>query len=361
MGFLLNRDFWGRQRGMQMLRTDFWIYMVKLILVSLGVYLSFRFLLPLTLPFLCAYLVIYLLTPFMDYVRSKNKLPYALTDYGIVVIALAALLSLFGLLFWKVAGQLRLLFSNFPVYRQLLSKLCYSRYHSFCKCMDKYFGFDMGTTTDFLKNQFDALGEKYHLMLSERAGKTLLNCLSSSIQCLAFFGFFLVALFILVKELRPLRESVRKSKHYPSFHLIYKRMKKSGFTYLKTECMILCLNWILCSFGIFLVHNPYFFLIGMVIAILDALPILGSGLFLIPWSIFSLLQGEYAAAAILFATFLVTLFVREILEAKLLGKGMGINPFIMLLSIYVGMQLFGAAGIILGPLGSVLIQTFTTE
>ncbi|MBR1740444.1 MAG: AI-2E family transporter, partial [Lachnospiraceae bacterium] len=48
-------------------------------------------------------------------------------------------------------------------------------------------------------------------------------------------------------------------------------------------------------------------------------------------------------------------------EAKLLGKGMGINPFLMLLSIYVGIHLFGAAGILLGPLGTVLIQTFMSE
>ena len=142
-------------------------------------------------------------------------------------------------------GQLRLLFSNFPVYRQLLSEVCQKRFHTICKCMDQYLGLDMGTTTGFLSDQLGKLGEKYHLLLSEKAGKTLLSCLNSSIQLFAFTGFFVVAMFILIGEMKPLRDGLRKSRHYPSLHLIYERMKKSGFSYLKTELLILILNWVL--------------------------------------------------------------------------------------------------------------------
>lgn len=344
-----------------MLKTNFWLYIIKLFGVSIGVYCCFRFLLPLFLPFLLAYFMVYCLNPVMTYAKEHLRLPKNIVDYGILILAILCVLTVFSLILWKILDQLRLLFSNFPVYKQLLSKLCHDRLHTVCRCMDQYLGLDMGTTTAFLTEQFQALGKKYHLLFSEKAGKTLLSCLSSSIQFFAFTGFFVVAMFILVKEMKPLREGIRKSSHYPSLHLIYERMKKSGFTYLKTELLILVLNWILCSFGIFLLHNPYFFLIGAIIALFDALPIVGSGLFLIPWSIFYLLQSDYPAAIILLITFLTTLFIREILEAKLLGKGMGVNPFIMLLSIYVGIHLFGAAGIFLGPLGSVLIQTFMAE
>ena len=343
------------------LKTTFWIYLLKLICVSVGVWLSFRFLLPLFLPFLLAYLSVYLLNPAINFATEHLHLPKRISGYGILILSIIGVLALFSLILWKIIGQLRLLFSNFPVYKQLLSEVCQKRFHIICKCMDQYLGLDMGTTTGFLSEQLQTLGEKYHLLLSEKAGKTFLSCLNSSIKIFAFTGFFIVAMFILVEEMKPLREGLRKNKHYPALHMIYERMKKSGFTYLKTELFILFLNWVLCSFGLFLLHNPYFFLIGAIIALFDALPIVGSGLFLIPWSIFSILQKDYFSAAVLFLTFLVTLFVREILEAKLLGKGMGINPFIMLLSIYAGIKLFGASGILLGPLGTVLIQTFMLE
>ena len=343
------------------LKRSFWCYIIKLICVSAGVYLSFRFLLPLFLPFLLAYLVIYLLTPAMNYLNEHTRLPKRVADYGLLTLSIVIFFAVFSLLLWKIMEQFHLLFSNFPVYKQLLSELCQKHYLSACKCMDKFFFFFLGTTTAFLSKQLQGLGEKYHLLLSEKAGKTLLSCLGSSIQLFAFTGFFIISMFILVSEMKPLRETIRKSRHYPSFHLIYENMKKSGFTYLKTEFLILGLNWLLCSLGIFFLHNPYFFLLGAIIALLDALPVIGSGLVLIPWSIFSFLKNDYTAAVILLLTFLITLFVREILEAKLLGKGMGINPFLMLFSIYAGIRLFGACGILFGPLSIVLIQTLMAE
>ncbi len=342
-------------------KSSFWFYIIKFLCISTGIFLGFRFLLPLFLPFLLAYLVIYLLNPAIDYAGKHIRLPGRISGYAVVLLAICCFFAVFSFLLWKIIGQLHLLFTNFPVYKQLLSGFCQKHFLSICKCMDHYLGLDMGTTTSYLSGQLQGLSEKYHLLISEKAGKTLLSCLGSSIQFFAFAGFFIVSMFILVGEMKPLREALRKSRHYPSFHLIYENMKKSGLTYLKTELFIFCLNWILCSFCFFLLHNPYFFLLGAIIALFDALPVVGSGLFLIPWSIFSLLQKDYFAAILLFVTFLITLFVREILEAKLLGKGMGINPFLMLVSIYAGIRLFGPSGILLGPFGIVLIQTLMAE
>lgn len=342
-------------------KNGFWFYIIKFFCVSTGVILGFRFLLPLFLPFLLAYLVVYLLNPVMAYVEEHLNFPKNISRYGVLILSIVGFFTLFSIILWKIMEQLHLFFSNFPAYKQTLSEICQKHFHSICQYTDHYFGLKFGTTTTFLSGQLQSLGTKYSQILSEKAGKTLLSCLGSSIQLFAFLGFFIVSMFILVNEMKPLREKFRKSKHYPTFHLIYENMKNSGFTYLKTELLILGLNWILCSFGIFLLHNPYFFLLGAIIALLDALPIIGSGLFLIPWSIFSFLKNDYTSALILLLTFLITLLIREFLEAKLLGKGMGINPFLMLFSIYAGIRLFGACGILLGPLGIVLIQTLMAE
>lgn len=94
----------------------------------------------------------------------------------------------------------------------------------------------------------------------------------------------------------------------------------------------------------------------MAIAVFDAFPVLGSGLIFLPWGIYQFLEQDYYVAAVLVTTYLLTLFIREYLEARLLGQGMGLNPFFMLAAIFVGVKLFGVTGIFLGPLAIVLIQ-----
>lgn len=89
----------------------------------------------------------------------------------------------------------------------------------------------------------------------------------------------------------------------------------------------------------------------------DAFPVLGSGTILIPWAVFSWIQKDYVAAAVLLTLYVVTMVVREVLEPRLMGKEMGLKPLYVLLSVYVGLKLFGVGGIVLGPIGLTILKT----
>lgn len=71
-------------------------------------------------------------------------------------------------------------------------------------------------------------------------------------------------------------------------------------------------------------------------------------MFLLPWGFFLFLSKEYLNASILFTAYIITLLIREILEARLLGDGMHLNAFVMLAAIFIGIELFGIGGILLG-------------
>lgn len=332
-----------------------------LLIVSLAVYLGFRFLLPLFFPFLLAYLTMRLLYPTMNFLHKKWKLPKLFSHYGLLALFFAGSITTLTYLLWKILGQLRLFFCNFPIYRQILEQTCVNQATTICRCVDHYLGLSMGTSKDFLQGQYKQALENCNNFISEESGKTVLSCLSSSLHLVMICGFFIVAMIILIKEMEPIGNAFRNSRFYLPLYKILSNVRKSGFIYLRTEALILLINWFVCSFAFFLIKNPYFFLLGMLIAILDALPVIGSGLFLIPWSVFEFLGQHYFSAAILITAYLISLFSREILEAKLLGKGMGLNPFYTLVAIYVGVELFGAAGLFLGPIGAVLIRALATE
>jgi predicted PurR-regulated permease PerM len=242
------------------------------------------------------------------------------------------------------------------VYRQLLGASFYRQTQRICHCIDYYFNLDDGTVYNFCEKQLQNLESESTTLLTGKAGKTLMQCISGSLHFFMLLVIITISMIILVKELKPLHKSYQNSTFFPVVHRILVRLKESGLTYLKAEGIILLSNWLVCSLGLFLIHNPYFFLLGLGIAVFDAFPVLGSGLIFIPWGIYHFFDQNYYYAAILITTYLITLFTRELLEAKLIGRGLGLNPFIMTAAIFIGIELFGVCGIFLGPLAIVLIQ-----
>ena len=94
---------------------------------------------------------------------------------------------------------------------------------------------------------------------------------------------------------------------------------------------------------------------GILAGILDALPFIGTGVVLVPLGIWQLLEGSFGRALICGVLYVVCIFLREILEPRLIGRKIGVSPIAVLVSLYAGIQLFGVWGIIKGPLGFVLI------
>jgi len=91
-------------------------------------------------------------------------------------------------------------------------------------------------------------------------------------------------------------------------------------------------------------------LIAVGIAILDAFPIVGTGTVLIPWIIFELIRGNYTLALGFIILYATITFVRYILEPKIIGDSLGLNPIVSLMAIYLGFRLFGVFGMIIMPI-----------
>ena len=98
-------------------------------------------------------------------------------------------------------------------------------------------------------------------------------------------------------------------------------------------------------------------LIAAITAFIDALPVFGSGIILIPWAVYSLLNGDMFFAVWFSVTFIVVAFVRHIIEPKLISSNIGANPLITLCSIYAGFKVFGVAGLLLGPVVYIIFRT----
>lgn len=105
----------------------------------------------------------------------------------------------------------------------------------------------------------------------------------------------------------------------------------------------------LCVF-IAILGYKNFATIAAIIAVVDVLPVLGVGTIVIPWSLISLLTGNYFAAIILILSYIVIAIVRNFLEPRIVGHQIGLNPLVMLVALFVGLRLMGFAGMFLVPL-----------
>lgn len=119
--------------------------------------------------------------------------------------------------------------------------------------------------------------------------------------------------------------------------------------YLKAYCLLFLLTLFELWLGLLLLRVRYSFLLSLLIALLDVLPILGVGTVLVPWALVSLLAGNTYLGIGLLLLYAVVTIVRQVAEPHLVGKSLGLHPILMLIAFYAGLRLFGVAGLLVGP------------
>lgn len=136
-------------------------------------------------------------------------------------------------------------------------------------------------------------------------------------------------------------------------------LRKTGIgirEYIKSSLITSAVCFVLLLIGLYLGEVPYFGLIAFIIAAVDMLPVLGSGIILIPWAVISLISSNTKLAFILIIVFVLTFLIEQILQPILLGKSVGLKPLYTLLITVFSMIIFSPAlGAIIGSIISIVI------
>lgn len=139
-------------------------------------------------------------------------------------------------------------------------------------------------------------------------------------------------------------------------------MKNGVFGWLKAQLKLSGITWVILTMGLVLLRVPYAPLWSTLIALLDAFPVLGTGTALLPWSLICFLQQDGGRAVGLLGIYTVITLSRSILEPKLVGKHLGLDPLVTLIALYAGYKLWGLGGMILSPILAVAaVQLLTAK
>ncbi len=135
-----------------------------------------------------------------------------------------------------------------------------------------------------------------------------------------------------------------------------KRKLGIGFKkYIKAYVLIFLLTFCELLVGFLMLKIDYAFVLALVIAFVDFLPVLGTGAILLPWGIILILMNNISMGVGILILFVVTTVVRQIAEPKIVGDSLGVHPLITLAAIYLGYRILGIWGMILAPLVALLL------
>ncbi len=125
--------------------------------------------------------------------------------------------------------------------------------------------------------------------------------------------------------------------------------------YIKSYALLFTLTFVELSIGFVLLRIPYAGLLALIISIFDLMPILGTGGILLPWALILVLMGNFKLAAGIAALYLIITFVRQTLEPKIVGAQIGLHPLATLIAMLLGLGLFGLVGLISFPVALAVI------
>ena len=320
--------------------------------VIAGVYFFLVYVFPLTAPFFLAYFLVLLVHPWMVRIRKKVKI-----NRGI----LSALFMLLILLVLGIGGyyimrlllqQLFQFIGNWKSYQILgqgyLDKCCYA--------VEDLLHIETGTMQRVLHDNVQLISDNLKTKVLPGVMESSWGYMKQTIEWFgAIFVAFIAAIFIL-NDYQGLHEKLSKMCYFNQCRIIKNNMLKAGKSFFKAQLIIMFLVGAVCTLVFLFMGNPYCFLLGIGIGILDALPFFGTGIVLLPWAVFSFIQGKIGTGITLLILYGVCSFIREFLEPKLMGDQTGLPPLFFLATVYWGLYLFGIWGVFLGPLGGLLVK-----
>lgn len=138
-----------------------------------------------------------------------------------------------------------------------------------------------------------------------------------------------------------------------------KRLKSTMGSWLLAQLKLIGVTLLLLTAGFLILQIPYAPIWAAVVALVDALPVLGTGTILIPWALICALQHNPVRAVGLLGVYAVVWLTRSVLEPRLLGKQLGLDPLATLVAMYLGYRLWGIAGMMLSPIFAVFATQLT--
>lgn len=163
-------------------------------------------------------------------------------------------------------------------------------------------------------------------------------------------GTGIISAFLISCRLPKIKDYIQKQLWFSTFSGVCKRIFSALGGWLRAQLKLCAVTLGIVAIGFLLLQIPNAVWWAMVVAIIDAVPILGTGTVLVPWAIVCLLQKESLRAIGLLCIYGAAAMTRTVLEPKLVGSQLGLDPLVTLGALYIGFRFWGFPGLLFTPI-----------
>ena len=331
----------------------------KLIMLASGigvtgsVYLLFKYIFPIVAPFVIAFLLAYATERSAKRLSKRFRGNKVVASSFIMLLVAVIFLSIIGFVSYKVFLETKSFIYKYDYYMDIAN----AKVNDVCENMDGWMGLKCGDTIGFINDNVDGFMTKFKENVIPAIVDGSIPLLFKIVTLIAIFFIIMMSVGYISKDYEKIKEWRERSMFASEVKMITDKLNSLAKIYFKVQLFIMLMTAIICVIGFLLIRNPYAIVLGIILGMLDALPMFGTGTVLVPWSIIMLVVGHFFAAAVLFTIYIITYLLREFVESKYMGDRLGIAPFTMMVIIYMGLVLYGLWGFILGPVSYVIIKT----
>jgi len=339
-----------RERGQLWLRLGIRLLLILLVLALLARFGPWLF--SLFTPFLLAAAAAWAIDPGVRWLHKKLNWPRNFSSLVLILLAFAVLFAVFWALAVGIGGELVSLAKNWEGMAASLQGVMETLGETFSRWLD--------LLPASLRETVLGLGGKLLQWLETVVPQLLSFCVGKLTDLAANLPSFAVSTIVFVMAAYFFAAGwpsmkVRMADRLPhgprTFLSQVKRAASAAFGgYVRAEFILSVGVFFILLGGFLLTGQDYALLLALLLAVLDFIPILGSGTVLVPWAFIDLFLGRFPHAVELMVIWCVVALFRRVGEPKVLGDQTGLSPILSLVSVYAGMKVAGVAGMILGPM-----------
>ncbi|MGB8454654.1 MAG: sporulation integral membrane protein YtvI [Anaerocolumna sp.] len=329
--------------------------------VILGIaYISIKYFLPLLMPFVIGLVVAALLRPLIDVISNRLHLKRSFVSIIILLIFYSFIAFLAILVSTRVFLFLQNLFYSLPkLYKDSIEPALIKATGDF---LIRFPGIE-----DYLENILTSINDSIFSFLT-KVSSTVVGAItgfaSQVPSILIKFLFTIVSSFFFTIDYHRIARFVMRQFSVEKRSLILKVKDNVIGTlgkFIKAYTTLILITFFELSVGMWILKVPNPFLIAVLIAFVDLLPILGTGAVLLPWLIISFIFGNNSMGFGILILYIIITVVRQTLEPRVIGQQIGLHPVVTLISIFIGAQLLGVVGIFLLPVTATILKKLNDE
>ncbi len=327
------------------------------------IYAFGKYIVPLISPFIFAWIIALILQPPINFLEKRAKIPRSVSTIALILLLSGLVVFLGYIVISELIGEVESLSLQISSFFSEL-KSDDSKVSALIEKIDSYVPvFDIqemlhtywSNIDDNLISLIQSVGSKF--------SSDVVPFLTGTVTFVADFFIVsiisVVAVYYIAVDFKKINKFIlaqfpEKPKNF--IVNIKNQFFSTTWKYIKAYSIIIVITFFELLIAFYALNIEYPYLIALITALVDILPVIGTGTILIPWGIFLILTNNVFTGIGILVTYVIVTIIRQIIEPKIVGSYIGMYPLITLIMMYSGLKAFGILGLFAFPIFSIIIK-----